>query len=255
MAAKKIGINLYSLRDFTQTESDYRETLKKVKNIGYDGVQISGIKGLEPEQIAEITKEYGLPIAATHLSWDMFRDDLPRAIEIQKLYDCPNAATGGLPNDYFSLEGAERFLKEVGTVIEGLKREGMNFSYHNHNHEFARYDGRTWYERVHTGSEKLGLNFEIDTYWVQAGGADPVAWINRSAGRIPLLHAKDMIVMPTREQRFAPVGSGNLEWDAVFAASEKAGVEWYLVEEDTFYDADPFDDVAKSCAFLKEKLG
>ena len=252
MAEKLIGLNLYSLREFTQTEGALKETLRKVKDIGYDGVQISGIKDLAPEKITEIVSASGLPIAATHISWDMFRDQLPRVIEIHRMYGCPHAAIGGLPKEYFSLDGAAKFLRELPAVTDGLAKAGFDFSYHNHNHELAKYDGKTWLSRVFEGSAAKGLSFEIDTYWIQAGGGDPVSWIERCKGRIPLLHLKDMIVTPDREQRFAPVGDGNLEWGKILKAAGSSGVEWYLVEEDTFYDADPFEDVARSCRFLKK---
>jgi sugar phosphate isomerase/epimerase len=130
----------------------------------------------------------------------------------------------------------------------------MDFSYHNHNHELTRFGGNTWLATVLEGSAGSSLNFEIDTYWIQAGGGDPVEWIRRCSGRIPLLHVKDMIVTPEREQRFAPVGDGNLEWEKIFAVAETAGVQWYLVEEDTFYGADPFEDVARSSRFLHKAL-
>jgi sugar phosphate isomerase/epimerase len=251
---KLIGLNLYSLREFTQTAEGLADTLKRVADIGYDGVQISGIRDLEPEAIVEIVKTSGLPVAATHLAWDLFRDEIARAVEIHDLYNCRHAAIGSLPKDYFSMEGAERFLSELPAVTGALSSSGMDFSYHNHSHELARYDGETWLATVLAGSRRSALNFEIDTYWIQAGGGDPVQWIKRCGGRIPLLHVKDMIVTPDREQRFAPVGDGNLEWDSIFSAAENAGVEWYLVEEDTFYGADPFEDVARSCRFLRGAL-
>ena len=74
-------------------------------------------------------------------------------------------------------------------------------------------------------------------------------------GRIPLLHVKDMTITASREQRFVPVGDGNLEWDKIFRTAERAGVEWYLVEQDTNYGADPFRMVERSCRFLRERLG
>ena len=254
MAEKKVGINLYSLREFTQTESDLTSTLRKVTGMGYQGVQISGIKGLEPEVIARLVRDANIPIAATHLSWEMFTEDVDRVIEIHKLYGCQDPAIGGLPKEYFSAEGATRFLDELGPVLERLASVGMRFSYHNHNHELAQYDGATWLRRVYEGSKAIPLNFEIDTYWITAGGGDPTAWIDRCEGKIPLLHCKDMAETPDREQQFAPVGHGNLEWDRIFPAAENSEVEWYLVEQDAYFGADPFESVAKSCEFLLSRL-
>jgi sugar phosphate isomerase/epimerase len=206
---------------------------------------------LDPEVIGGIVSRYELEIAATHIDWNLFKNDLARIVEIHGLYNCAHAAIGSLPKEYNSLEGAMRFCREVVPVGEGLAAKGYDFSYHNHSHELARYDGKTWLQMVLERVPGSVLKFEIDTYWIQAGGGDPVEWIKRCDGRIPILHLKDMIVTPEREQRFAPVGSGNLEWDKILRAAEQCGVQWYIVEQDEFYEADPFEDVAASCEFLK----
>ena len=251
MKDKPIALNLYSLRKLIQTEAGLDEAAKKVKEMGYDGVQVSGIRELEPETIAQVIAGHGLEIAATHIAWDLFKSDLERVIEIHRRYNCPHAAIGSLPGEYNSPEGAQRFCREVIPVAEGLGAEGLDFSYHNHSHELARYEGKTWLQSVLDGTPGSALKFEIDTYWIQAGGGDPYEWVRKCSGRIPLLHLKDMIVTPEREQRFAPVGAGNLEWDKIMQVALDCGVQWYIVEQDEFYDSDPFDDVAASCRFLK----
>ena len=95
------------------------------------------------------------------------------------------------------------------------------------------------------------LKAELDTYWVQAGGGDPVAWIRKCAGREPLLHLKDMCVTPSREQRFAEIGEGNLNWPDILKAAEQGGVEYYLVEQDQCYERTPLESLAISCRNLK----
>ncbi len=248
---KPVGLNLYSLRNLIQTEEGLDGALEKIKEMGYDGVQVSGIRDLDPAVIARIIAGHELEIAITHISWDLFKDDLQKVIEIHRLYKCSHAAVGSLPKEYNSLEGARRFCSEVVPVAEGLASEGLDFSYHNHSHELAKYEGKTWLQTVIEQVPGSLLKFEIDTYWIQAGGGDPAEWIRRCDGRIPVLHAKDMIVTPEREQRFAPVGSGNLEWDRIMEAAAQSGVQWYVVEQDEFYEADPFEDVATSCRWLK----
>jgi len=234
MKDKPIALNLYSLRKLIQTEAGLDEAAKKVKEMGYDGVQVSGIRELEPEIIAQVIAGHGLEIAATHIAWDLFKSDLERVIEIHRRYNCPHAAIGSLPGEYNSPEGAQRFCREVIPVAEGLGSEGLDFSYHNHSHELARYEGKTWLQSVLDGTPGSALKFEIDTYWIQAGGGDPYEWVRKCSGRIPLLHLKDMIVTPEREQRFAPVGAGNHDWHTIMQVALACGVQWYNVEQDEF---------------------
>ncbi|MFW5738261.1 MAG: sugar phosphate isomerase/epimerase family protein, partial [Spirochaetota bacterium] len=98
----------------------------------------------------------------------------------------------------------------------------------------------------------LNIKFELDTYWVVAGGADPAEYIERFSEYMSIVHVKDMIVTGDREQRFAPVGSGNLNWRRVFDAIRSAPIEFVIVEQDAHYDDDPIENVAKSFSFLKE---
>jgi len=251
MADYQVGAQLYTVREFTKTVEGMRESLRKVAEIGYKAVQVSGFGPMDPKEVAAALQEYGLDCVSTHTNWDRFLTDLDAVIEEHKLWGCSHPAVGGLPKEYHNLEGLKRFADELPPIAERLAQEGMTFSYHNHNHELALYDGKTWLERLYDGIDARYLKAEIDTYWIQAGGGDPAAWVRRYAGRQPLLHLKDMAVTPEREQRFAEIGEGNLNWPAIMEAAKEAGVEWYLVEQDQCYGRDPFESLAISYRNLR----
>lgn len=252
MAKPVVGAQLYTLREFARTIEDVRVTLKRVADIGYTTVQVSGFGPVDPAAVAEAAAAAGVRIVATHVGWPRFLNDLDAVIDEHKLWDCHHAAIGGLGGEYFSLEGLTRFVTELQPVTEKLAAAGMDFSYHNHNHELAHYEGRTWLARLYDTASPDVLKAEIDTYWIAAGGGDPAQWIRRYPGRQPLLHLKDMIVTPDREQRFAPIGEGNLNWPEIFAAAEAAGVDYMLVEQDNCYGGDPFAALASSYRYLQE---
>ena len=97
------------------------------------------------------------------------------------------------------------------------------------------------------------IGAEIDTYWVDAGGEDPVAYIEKYADRLPFLHIKDRTKGPDHEVcPFAEVGRGTLEWDSIFAAAASAGIEWYIVEQDR-WQRPPLECARLSFEFLKSK--
>jgi len=252
MGKNVVGAQMYTVREFTKTAEGIAESLTKVADIGYTAIQISGFGPVDPKEIAKMVEDNGLTVASTHRSWDAFLNDLDNEIEIHKLWKCPHPAIGGLPGTYRGPDGVKRFLDELAPIAEKLAAEGMDFSYHNHNHELVKYDGKTWLSMLYDQAPPEMLKAEIDTYWIQAGGGDPAAWVAKCAGREPLLHLKDMIVTPEREQRFAEIGEGNLNWPAIFEAAKAGGVEWYLVEQDRSYDRDPFESLAISYRNLVE---
>jgi sugar phosphate isomerase/epimerase len=249
----QLGAQLYTVREFTQTYDGLARSLEKIAQIGYPSVQVSAIGAIDPHQVIKLCQENNLVIASTHMAWDQFLKKLDELIEIHRLWNCSHPAIGGLPGDYFSLEGLQRFQDELQSVVERLSQAGMDFSYHNHNHELVRYNGKTWLACLYENISPQILKAEIDTYWIQAGGGDPAEWIRRCAGREPLLHLKDMSITSEREQRMAEIGEGNLNWPAIIKAAKEGGVEWYLVEQDTCYGRDPFESLTISFQFLKNK--
>ena len=251
MSKPVLGAQLYTLRDFCKTPAEIAETLKKVAKIGYTAVQISGIAPVEAKNLAAMLEDAGLVAAATHVGWEELRNDIDRVIAEHKLWKCKHPAIGGLSGDYYSVDGLKRFLDEAPPVAERLAREGMDFSYHNHNHEFIHYGGKPWLATLYEQASPKHVKAELDTYWVQAGGGDPAAWVKKCAGREPLLHLKDMAMGPDRGQRFAEIGEGNLNWPAILKEAREGGVEWYLVEQDNTYDRDPFESMAISYRNLK----
>jgi sugar phosphate isomerase/epimerase len=246
MLENVVGAQLYTVREFTKTITDVAETLKKVADIGYTAIQISGFGPVEPAEVAKMVEDNGLTVAATHMGWPMFLEDVDNVIEIHKMWSCVHPAIGGLPREYHTVDGLKKFLDELAPIAEKLAAEGMDFSYHNHNHELIKHGGKTWLAMLYEQAPPEMLKAEIDTYWIQAGGGDPAAWVLKCAGREPLLHLKDFTMAPPREQRFAEIGEGNMNWPAILKAAKEGGVEWYLVEQDRCYDRDPFESLAIS---------
>ena len=95
----------------------------------------------------------------------------------------------------------------------------------------------------------------FDTYWIQHGGADPVVWIERMQERMPVVHLKDMVMLPADDgggpqQALAEVGEGNMNFAGILAACQRIGVEWYAVEQD-ICQRDPFESLAISYRNLR----
>ena len=246
-----VGAQMYTVRDFIKDMPGVTESLKKIKDIGYSNVQISGMGPVDHNEVAKVANDLGLTISCTHMAWSMFQNELDKVIEIHKAWNCRNSAIGGLPQEYYNLDGVKRFAEELVPISEKLAAAGLTFSYHNHNHELALYDGKTWLARLYEMTNPKHLKAEIDTYWIVAGGGDPIYWINKIAGRAPLVHLKDMMVLPSREVRMAPIGDGNLNWEGIIKASQAAGCEYALVEQDRCYEMDPFEALARSYNNLK----
>ena len=250
MAASQLAAQLYTVRDFTNTPADIATTMKKVKQLGYDAVQCSALGVIDAHELKRIVDGEGLTICATHTDYERMRNEPQAVIDEHNLWGCKHAAIGGLPQEYRNAEGYARFAKDASKVGKRLAEGGLTFSYHNHSFELERFNGRTGLELLYEESDPKYFNSELDTYWIQHGGGDPAAWIRKLKGRADIIHLKDM-AMDGHTQLFAEVGEGNLNWPAILDACKEAGVEWYIIEQDTC-QRDPFESLGISLRNLKE---
>ncbi len=246
MSHPVLAAQLYTLREYTQTAGDFAESMRKVREMGYTAVQVSGIGPISPKEVKHIVLENGLDICITHIGFDLLIGDLPAVIEEHHLWNCRHVAVGSMPANYRDAgeEGFRTFAKEATEVGRKLHDAGLTFSYHNHSFEFERFGKQTGLDILYAESDPRYLQAELDTYWVQHGGGDPAQWIRRMKGRMPVVHLKDMVIVHG-QQAMAEIGEGNLNWPAILDACREAKVEWYAVEQD-ICRRDPFESLAIS---------
>jgi sugar phosphate isomerase/epimerase len=157
---------------------------------------------------------------------------------------------GGLPAEYRSEVGFGDFAREASQKARPLIEAGLTFNYHNHSFELEKFAGRTGLDILCEESEPQVFSMEIDTYWLQHGGGNPVTWLRKLKDRLRVVHLKDM-AMKGSAQVFAEVGEGNLEWPEILQACREAGIEWYVVEQDTC-PGDPFASLGLSLRNLRQ---
>jgi len=242
-----VGLQLYTLREYCKSPKDTARTLEKVSRIGYRVVQLSGIGPIDTRELKNILDSNGLYACSTHTAYKKLLGELDEVIEEHQILGAEAIICPGLPSKLHNREGYLKATEELKKVIEKVKKNGFTLGYHNHAIELERYREKTGLEILLDGCPSL--EGEIDTYWIQHGGGDPVAWIRKMKGRMPLVHLKDM-AMRGSQQLFAEVGEGNLNWPAILDACKESGAEWYIVEQDTC-QRDPFESLAISFRNLK----
>ncbi len=276
----QIAAQLFTIRDFTKTREDFAASMAKIRDIGYQAVQVSQIGDISDADVKRICDENGLTICNTHVSVDDLLRKPDAVIEQHRLWGARHVAIGGMPQEYRESEaGFRRFAEVANGIGERLYEAGLTFSYHNHSFEFLRFGARSGLELIFDETDPRYVQAELDTYWIQHGGADPVVWIERMQDRMPVIHLKDMVMLsptlnpspkmreglssaplPPRgggagggvrpQQAFAEVGEGNMNFSGILAACQRIGVEWYAVEQD-ICQRDPFESLAISYRNLR----
>jgi sugar phosphate isomerase/epimerase len=256
------AVQLYTVRDFLATEHGFAESLEKIGKMGYPAVQLSAVGAMNGEypavsapQARQMLDDNGLRCIATHRSWNDLVHKTESEIEFHKTLGCDFAAIGGVPPPYNS-EGADGFRRWAGDaapVIARLKEAGIRFGYHNHAFEFQTYGpDRQWLYSIFMEEAGPDLLLELDLYWANHAGVNPVRIIEKAPGRLPVVHLKD-VEMDGNNPVMAPVGEGNLDWSVLLPALQAAGTEWVCVEQDTCR-RDPFDCLRSSFEYLQRAL-
>ncbi len=249
MKREQIAAQLYTLRDYCKDEAGLRASLREVKAIGYSAVQVSGIGPIPAHAVKSAADDNGLAICATHVGFDALTERLQETIATHKLWNCRYVGLGSIPERYRgSADGYAAFAEAASEIGKQLLEHRLHFVYHNHRFEFQRYGARNGMDILREQSHPEAFGFELDTYWVQAGGVNPVDAIHQVKGRMAVVHLKDMAII-NDAQCFAEIGEGNMNFPAIIQACRDIGTEWYVVEQDECM-RDPFESLEISYRYL-----
>lgn len=241
----KLGAQLYTMRNFMQCERDMEYTLQKIAEIGYQTVQISAIGKIAPKRLREICDQNGLNIVLTHTAPDRILQETEAVIEEHNILGANYIGIGGMPEKYRDSEFLHRFALDFGPAATKIADAGKLLMYHNHNFEFQKINGKRMIETLMEDFAPEEMGFTLDTYWVQAAGADVLYWLDKLGDRIPCVHLKDMDVQGFK-QVMAPVMEGNLNFPAILKKLEELGKTKYLLVEQDDCEESPFICMKKS---------
>ncbi len=250
-----------------ELKKDAWGTLRRVSEIGYQGIEgaggIASRAGLSPRQVREKLDELGLEaVAQGQVRQGMDDGQIDEVIATAQGVGCRHVVA------YWGPVESERQLREEAEffdhVGERCAEAGLDFLYHNHNHELATFDGRYALDILMENTDPANVKCELDVAWVTYGGGDPVELIGRYAGRCPVLHMKDIAVAPEggetanegrKETQFTEVGTGVVDTAGVVQAARQCGVEWLVIEQDRMRDLTPMESVEVSFRNLKALVG
>ena len=271
-----IGLQLYTLA--AQLREDFEGTLDEIAAIGIREVELIAFPERKPADVRRALAQAGLTPVAIHLGGDALLDDTRGQLDTAAALGatclvCPEplispaARTRPEFAGRDSPQGAAQFVASLtlddwlwnaemlNTIGAAAQRAGIRFGYHNHSAEFRSFGTRTAYDELIARTEPRFVTFEMDCGWVESSRASAVTYLRRYPGRFQLLHLKDI-------KRRAPagvelsmtsteVGSGIIDWRAIFAAAPTAGVQHCFIEQEPPFDRAPLEAVRRSYEWLQ----
>ncbi len=250
---QKIGLELYTVRDALQ--KDFEGTLARVAKIGYKEVEFAGYFAHLPEfspspkRTREILEADGLTAPSTHVPYSaLAQENWPKVIEASRILGHDYIVNPSIDREVLKqADGWKRAAETFNRAGEESQKSGIQLGYHNHVEEFKPLaDGKLPYDVLLAESDPKLLKMEIDLGWAHMAGADPIAYFQKYPGRFPLVHVKDF----DKNGTMTEAGSGVIDWKAIFAKSDVAGIKHYFVEHDQ--PTAPFESIQTSYTYLKD---
>lgn len=239
MAKRQLAAQLYTVRDLTA--KDFAGTVRQIAKLGYEGVELAGFGNLSAKDAAAAVTDAGLKVCGAHVGIDQLEGNLKGTLKTYGLFGCKNIIVPWMPEDRRkNAAGWKAFGKSLNKAGAILKKEGFQIGYHNHSFEFELVSkGVTGMDLLLSSTDAETVGLELDCFWVVHGGRCPACFIKGYADRIVTLHLKDM--SDPKERKFANVGEGILDTQAIIKAGKKARVPWYIVEQDDCYGQSPME--------------
>ncbi len=230
------GVILGLLKD--ELTKDYLGTLKLLVSLGYKEVEFGGTYGIAKADFRSALNDNNLKAVAGGTSIASLQTDIANYVEDAHFFDRPYVICywpwlddGTNKNtDEFKI-AAER-LNQIGEIV---KKEGLNFAFHNHDKEFVDVgDDKMGYDLILEYTDPDIVDMEIDLYWIIKGNADPVKYFEKYPGRFKICHVKDMD--NTVDRSFEIVGKGIIDFQRIFQKADVAGLKHYILEQDNAPD-------------------
>jgi sugar phosphate isomerase/epimerase len=246
---KEIGLQVYTIRDVM--DKDWKTALTQVAQIGYKNIEMGNFLGPSLESFMDFLKQIGLKTLSGGGNLSDLEKSLPEIIDsslkMGKKYVVSFWPWSDSPENK-KLDDWKRVAESLNKIGEQVKKAGLVFAYHNHAIEFAVTEGRIPYDILLENTDPALVGMEIDLYWIEKGGCKSIPYFEKFPGRFPLWHVKDMD--NTEQRSFACVGQGIIDFPAIFAKAELAGLQYVFVEQDQPVDA--IECARVSCEYLKK---
>lgn len=255
----KFGLQIYSVRDRFTTPEDTREALLALSKMGYSHIQTAGTYDyISPELFAKYVKDAGLSVCGTHYDFDKIVNDVEGTVAYHCALDTKYIGIGGMPTKYRNEAGVSEFITIYNKMAKIYKEYGFKLTYHNHWFEFEKLsDGKTFFDRMIEEFDE-NISFVVDTFWLQYAGIDVRDMIERLAGRIDILHLKDMTAERDKPGSFkypmVEIGSGVMNFKGIIETADKVGVKYYVVEDDRCIEGKSLECAKISADYIKANL-
>jgi sugar phosphate isomerase/epimerase len=248
------GVQTYTFR--RSISIDPAKTLDTIKMMGFTEIEGGGGR-MAPEDFKKLCDERGISIPSTGVGYDQLVRSPDSVVLNAKKFGSKYVMCAWIPhsNGVLTFENAKKAAEDFNKAGKVLKDNGLIFCYHAHGYEFQPYEDGTLLDYIFKNTNPDYVSFEMDIFWIQFGGGDPVALLKKYGNRWKLMHVKDMrkgikkdLTGGTSTENDVALGTGELDIPAILKEAKKIGIKHYFIEDES---SSITTQVPQSIAYLK----
>ena len=253
----RIGLQMYTMRDQLKTPEAYRETCRRIAEIGYEVIQVTPPSFFSSEEFLELITSYGLCADSVFLPTGHVCERIEEAKKQADLFGCDVLRTDSIPNELRTTsDGYRRYAEILNQEGTACKNAGLRYIYHFHAFEWINFGNERGIDILLKETDPSCVFFQPDVFWLTNAGTEPSQSLKLFSGRAFSIHVKDYAIQQLEgaiesvPYHFAPVGKGNLNWPGILATANEIGIQRFVVEQD-ICTGDPFDAIQISYCALR----
>lgn len=251
----EIGIAPYTFRKVFRF--GIPATLDLIQSMGFTEIEGGGA-GMDATEYRKLCDERGLKIPSMGTGYQNLVEDPMAVVETAKTFGSKYVMVAWIPHNTgkFGLANAKKACEDFNAAGKILSENGLVLCYHAHGYEFADDgSGQTILDYMMKNTDPRYVSFEMDIFWIQFGGGDPVALLKKYPDRWKLMHVKDMqkgiakdLTGLTNPEFDVTLGTGQIDIKQVLKTAKEVGIKHYFIEDES---SRIFDQLPESIQFLK----
>jgi sugar phosphate isomerase/epimerase len=249
-----LGVQTYTFRRSIGT--DPVKVLDTIKKLGFTEIEGGGGR-MHPSEFKKLCDERGISIPSTGAGYEDLVNKIDSVVWRAKMLGAKYVMCAWIPhqNNILTFENAKKAVEDFNKAGKILKENGLTFCYHAHGYEFQPYEDGSLLDYMFKNTNPEYVSFQMDIFWIQFGGGDPVALLKKYGSRWKMMHIKDMrkgtkkdLTGLTSVDNDVALGTGELDLPAIFREAKKVGIKHYFIEDESSSYA---SQVPQSIAYLK----
>jgi sugar phosphate isomerase/epimerase len=248
------GIEAYTFRRSLPTSPE--KTLDTIKMMGF--TEMEGIEGnISPQEYKKLCNVRGISIPAIGADYKELVEHPDSVVHRAKILGSHYVMCAWIPHHdgVLSFDDAKKAVADFNKMGKYLKDHGITFCYHAHGYEFQPYQKGTLLDYIIINTNPAWVSFEMDIFWIQFGGGDPVILLKKYGNRWKLIHLKDLkkgtnkdLTGQTSDENDVTLGTGEIDISAILKQAKKIGIKHYFIEDES---SNIITQLPQSISYLK----